>query len=126
MSIPNKPSYRANRLGGLVFREVKTIFKTEVHDERFENVNLTRGIMSADSSQIKVYFIYNTPVDEIVQKQTERALKKSASFIRKQLAKRLDLRRTPLPIFRYDDQHEENERLDKIFHKLAQNKTNDR
>ena len=55
-------------------------------------------------------------------KQTLAALKKSAGFIRSELARRVNLRNTPEIIFELDDSMEYGERIDKILKEIMPQK----
>lgn len=55
-------------------------------------------------------------------KQTLAALKKSAGFIRSELARRVNLRNTPEIIFELDDSMEYGERIDKILKEIMPKK----
>lgn len=55
-------------------------------------------------------------------KQTLAALKRSAGFIRSELARRVNLRNTPEIIFELDDSMEYGERIDKILKEIMPKK----
>ena len=55
-------------------------------------------------------------------KQTLAALKKSAGFIRSELARKVNLRNTPEIIFELDDSMEYGERIDKILKEIMPQK----
>ena len=78
-------------------------------------ISVTRVKVTPDLKYAKVYVsILNSKSDE----KTMEALKKSAGFIRSQIAKRVNLRITPELVFEKDDSMEYGMKIDSILKDL--------
>ena len=99
-------SRRLQRLNVLLREEVSELIRRELRDPRLaEFVTLTRVSTSPDLQTATVYV--SVMGDEEEKANTMRALTRAAPFIRRQLIRRLSIRRTPDLTFMLDESHGE-------------------
>lgn len=92
---------RNERLSSLIQKKISDIILKKVQDSKIGFVSITEVRLSGDSQHAKVYYsVLGTPKQK---QETEQAIKRSASFIRSQLAGCLDLKQVPELIFILDD-----------------------
>lgn len=92
-------------------RVIGEILETEINDKTIKNVSITDITIDDDFTFAKVYFM--TREDDY--KLIEEKLNKASSFIRKSLAKELDLRSTPTLKFVYDDTIDYAKKIDDLI-----------
>ena len=98
-------SRRLQRLNVLLREEVSELIRRELRDPRLaEIVTLTRVSTSPDLATATVYV--SVMGDEEEKANTMRALTRAAPFIRRQLIRRLNIRRTPDITFMLDESME--------------------
>ena len=89
-----KNSHRMTRVNEEVKIELSTIIQREVKDPRIDSlVSVVAVDTTGDLKECKVYI--SVLGDEDKRSQTMEGLKSSAGFIRRELARRLNLRNTP-------------------------------
>lgn len=98
-----KSSGRMDRINEEVRRELSEILREEVKDPRMDNRLLS--VLKADTTKdLKYCKVYISVLGNEEQRQeTEKVLKTAAGFIRRELARRLNLRNTPELKFIMDD-----------------------
>ena len=99
-------SARAQRVADQIQRELAMLIQQEVDDPRIGMVSVTEVTLSADLGNAKVYVTMLNPAQESSQKDTAQclhALKRASSYLRRQLAARLDMRKIPKLHFHYDE-----------------------
>ena len=107
---------RPDRVGDQIRSELALLIAREVHDPGVGFVTLTRVSVTADLQQARVY--YTSMGDERAQRETARALRRAAPFLRRQLGQRIRLRRVPELEFFYDQSIEQNDRIERILQEL--------
>ena len=97
-----KNSTKSNRINSEVQREMSQIIREEIKDPR---VHPLTSVMAAEvTTDLKYAKIYISVFGSEEEKEkTMEGLKKSASFARKQLARRMNLRNTPEITFVLDE-----------------------
>ncbi len=108
---------KIERLNHLFMQEIAMILMMEVKDQHIKFVTITGVDMVNDLSHAKVYF---TVLDNAKKDETIEALNNAASFIRTQLAERINLRHTPELKFIYDTSIEYGEHIEKIIEEIHQ------
>ncbi len=103
---------KIERINHLIMEEVSKILMLEVKDERFEFVTVTDCDTSNDLSYCKVYV---TVLEQEKKEETLKALNNASSFIRGELAKRIEIRNIPELKFIYDESVFYGEKIDKII-----------
>ncbi len=116
-------SENQNRLGRIDEEYRKEISQIIGYD--LKNPNVT-GLISVTkvkvTNDLKFAKVYVSILNAKNTKETLAGLKKSAGFIRSELAKRVNLRNTPEIIFELDDSMEYGARIDTILKEILPNK----
>jgi ribosome-binding factor A len=106
-------SQRAQRIGDQLQRELADLLANEVKDPRVGRVTVTHVEVSADYSHATVHFSHLAGKERAPD--TIAALKRTAGFLRSELAHRLDLYSVPQLHFAYDDSIESGMRLSSLI-----------
>jgi len=93
-------------------RELSDLLQREVRDPRVGMVTITSVDVSPDLSHAKVFF---TLLDKEKLPETLAGLKRSAGFLRSQLAKRIKMYTTPELRFEYDQTVEQGDRISRLI-----------
>ena len=89
-----KGSIKNNRINGEVMRELSSIIRDEVKDPRIDPLlTVTRAEVTPDLQYCKVH-VSSLGSDETLNESIE-GLKNAAGYIRRELAHRVNLRKTP-------------------------------
>ena len=84
---------RASGVGDQIRVEIADLLAREVHDPGIGFLTITYVKVTSDLQQARVY--YTTMGDEKARRESQRALDRAAPFLRRQLGRRLSLRRVP-------------------------------
>lgn len=111
-----KNENRLNRIDEEIKKELSQIISYELKNPEVTGmISVTRVKITPDLKYAKVYVsILNSKNDE----KTIEGLKKSAGFMRSQIAKRINLRITPELVFEKDDSMEYGMKIDAILKNL--------
>ena len=109
------PNVRIERLNHTYQEEISMILMKEIKDEDIKFVTITGVEVTNDLSFAKVYY---TVLDEEKKETTKLALEKASSFIRKQLASKIEIRHTPELRFIYDKSEEYGSHIDDLIDKI--------
>jgi ribosome-binding factor A len=104
---------RAHRVGEQIQQELAQLLRSEVKDPRVGMVTVTQVEVSADMAHAKVFFTNLEGREHAAE--AERALGRTAGFLRSQLSHRLKLYTVPELHFVYDDSIETGMRLAKLI-----------
>jgi ribosome-binding factor A len=114
-----------NRLGRIDEEYRKEI--SQIINYELKNPNAT-GLISVTkvkvTNDLKYAKVYVSILNSKNVKETLAALKKSAGFVRSELAKRVNLRNTPEIIFELDDSIEYGAKIDTILKEILPEKEN--
>lgn len=102
---------RPQRLGDQIQRELGDLLR-ELRDPRVAMITITAVDVSPDFSHAKVLF---TVFEKEKLPDTLAGLKRSAGYLRSQLARRLKLYTTPGLRFEYDESVERGDRLSRLI-----------
>jgi len=103
---------RTQRLGDLIQRDLSELIRLELRDPRVGMLTITSVDVSPDMSHAKVFF---TMLEKDKLEDTLHGLKRSAGFLRSQLAKRIKMYTTPELRFEYDESVERGDRLSRLI-----------
>ena len=106
---------RIERLNDAFQEEIARIILEEVKDEKLKFITITEVNISNDLSYAKVYF---TCLEDNKKDEITNSLNKAAPFIRKCLAPKFDILKTPELRFIYDNSLEYGKHIDEIIDKL--------
>jgi ribosome-binding factor A len=109
MSQGSRPERVADQLRG----ELASLLAREVHDPGVGFVTLTRVHLSPDLQVARV--MYTVLGDQSARTSTARALERTTPFLRRQLGRRLRLRRVPELRFTYDDSIAGQDRIEQLL-----------
>lgn len=111
-----KYSYsRAERIGQLIHQEISKILQSEIKDPRLEFITVVKTKVSADLRYADIFVsFYQTETGESFQ-----VLKKATPYIRKELAKRIELRYVPQLRFKKDQSLEYDDHLAALFKRIG-------
>jgi ribosome-binding factor A len=110
--VKGKRSGRPEKLGDLIQRDLSDLLQRELRDPRVGMITITSVDVSPDLSHAKVFF---TLIDKARLEGTLAGLKRSAGFLRSQLARRMKLYTTPELRFVYDESVERGDRLSRLI-----------
>jgi ribosome-binding factor A len=110
------PSERPSRVGDQIRVEIADLLAREVHDPGIGFLTITRVAVTPDLQQARVH--YTTMGDEKARRESRRALERAKPFLRRQLGRRLSLRRVPELQFFFDESVERQDRIERILQDL--------
>ncbi len=111
------PSHKQARVSSDIARVISEILFEEAKDELLKTITITGCRVSRDLSYAKVYF---TSLLNMDHKKLEKELNEASSFIRGELAERIDLRHTPILEFVYDESIEYAENIENIIKEIKE------
>ena len=106
---------KIERINHLIMEEISKILMLDVKDEDIKFVTVTDCDTSTDLSYCKVYV---TVLEQEKKDETLKALNNASSFIRGELAKRIEIRHIPELKFIYDESIFYGEKIDKIIDEI--------
>jgi ribosome-binding factor A len=105
---------RADRVGDIILKEIsEMILKGEIKDPRVRSATLTGIKVTDDLSLAWVYFTVMT--EEVGKEETLAGLQSASGFIKRELWRRLRIKRVPVLKFEIDAVLEEGYRIDNIL-----------
>ncbi|MEN6330654.1 MAG: 30S ribosome-binding factor RbfA [Smithella sp.] len=109
---------RADRVAELIMVEMSDIIFKQVKDPRVHAITITSVKVSDDLRNAKIYFV-EMGKDEC-SPEVKAGLAKAASFVRRELGKRLQLRFIPEIMFVHDKSFGYGNRIEKLLAEIAQ------
>jgi ribosome-binding factor A len=103
-------------VGDQIREEVADLLAREVHDPGIGFLTITHVRVTPDLQQARVY--YTTLGDDQARHESRRALERAAPFLRRQLGRRLRLRRIPELQFFFDESIERHDRIERILQEI--------
>ena len=91
---------KLERINNNILRELSYILANDINDHNIKHVTITAVKTANDLSYAKVYI---TILNEEYKSDTLKALKSAKGYIKKELAKKVDLRQSPDLNFVWDD-----------------------
>ena len=108
---------RPERVADQIRAEVTTMIARELHDPGVGFVTITRVEVSPDLQHARVF--YTSLGDAPARKNTARALERAAGFMRRQIGRRLRLRRAPEVHFEFDESIGHQDRVEQLLKEIA-------
>jgi len=112
----NKGYIRADRVADLLKEEISQMLCKEVKDPHIGFITITDVEVSKDLHMAKVF--YTILGDERQRSESSDALQRVASFMKRQLGKRLKMRYIPDILFRYDHSLDYGSKIDTLLDQL--------
>ncbi|TWS94059.1 MULTISPECIES: 30S ribosome-binding factor RbfA [unclassified Streptococcus] len=110
-------SFRVDRVGMEVKREVNDILQKKVRDPRVSGVTVTDVQMLGDLSAAKVYYTILSDLASDNQK-AQKGLEKATGTIKRELGKRLTMYKIPDLVFVKDQSIEYGNKIDQMLREL--------
>jgi ribosome-binding factor A len=107
---------RPDRVGEELRVELSTLLMREVHDPGIGFITLTRVQVTPDLQQARVY--YTTLGDDRARRDTARALKRAAPFLRRRIGTAIRLKRVPELEFIFDKSIEQQDRIEQLLQEI--------
>lgn len=107
---------RADRVGGLVQKELSALLLKKIKDPRLHMATITRVNMSDDLRSARIYFAVAEG-----KERSESVLEgfiSATGYLRRELSRRLQLRHMPQLNFRYDDSFDRAANLEKTLREI--------
>lgn len=112
-----RPEYSRNaRLEGAIRAELAAVLLGEVNDPRLEAVTVSGVRLSPDRSSAQVFF--SVVGDDERERQAGDGFTAAASFLRRELGRRMRLRVVPELSFRRDTSYAYGDRMERLFDRL--------
>jgi ribosome-binding factor A len=106
---------KLKRIASAISREVSIIIANEASDNLLKTITITGCEVNNDLSIAKVYF---TSILDMPKENLEKEMKEAASYIRKELASRIEIRHTPMLVFEFDESVEYGNKIEAIIKKI--------
>lgn len=107
---------RTERIGDLLRAELSELILREMRDPRVELTTISRVEVSADLGQAEVHVSVLGPEERRLE--AVKALEGAQGFLRRELARRVSLRATPLLRFHLDRGAEHSQRISELLDKI--------
>ena len=104
---------RPDRVGDQIRIELGKLLVHAVTDPGIGFITITRVRTTRDLRLVRVYYTVLGDLENRVD--TARALKRANSFLRREVGKRLSLRRVPIIEFKFDESVESENRIEESF-----------
>jgi ribosome-binding factor A len=104
---------RPDRVADQMRMEITQLLAREVHDPGIGFLTVTHVKVTPDLQHARVY--YTILGDAKARRDTERALGRVAPFLRRQIGRRLRLRRVPEIEFHYDESIARQDRIEQLL-----------
>ena len=114
MSSP--PSNRMQRIGDQIQRELAQLLIAKVNDLRLHDLSITAARVSPDMANATIFV---SILDQKKLPDALMALKHASGFLRRELARSLNLRVTPRLSFIYDESLLKADRLTRLINDVA-------
>ena len=112
---------RADRVGGLILRELSSLLVTKIKDPRLNMVTITQVKITDDLRSARIFVSVVQGKERI--ESVLAGLKSASGFLKNELSRRLELRYTPALKFIYDESFERAASLNRLL-KTLDNETN--
>lgn len=106
-------AHHVERTSKIIEREISTILLMEAKNHLLKYVSITKVSLTNDMSLATIWFTVIGQTDEI--EATKKALIDSKGFLRSELSKRLDIRKTPDLKFKYDESLAYGQRIEELL-----------
>jgi ribosome-binding factor A len=107
---------RPDRVADQIRAEIADLVARELHDPGIGFLTITHVKVTPDLQSARVY--YTTLGDSKARRESERALERATPFLRRQIGRRLRLKRVPELEFFFDEAVERGDRIEQILKNL--------
>jgi ribosome-binding factor A len=110
--------FRPHRVGDQLRADLADLLAREVRDPGLGFLTVTRVEVTSDLQLARVF--YTTLGDAARRRETRRALGRVTPFLRREIGRRLRLRRVPVLEFRFDESIEHQDRVERLINELQE------
>ncbi|MDD2208099.1 MAG: 30S ribosome-binding factor RbfA [Bacilli bacterium] len=103
---------KTERIGSQIVKELSEIILEKAKSEILNKITITAADVTSDLGLAKIYYTYLSEYDK---KEVQDELDKASSFLRTELAERMDIRHTPNLRFIFDESIEYGANIEKIL-----------
>ncbi len=114
-------SIKMKRIASEMIRVISEILQEEARDALMKTITITGCDVAPDLSSAKVYF---TSLSEKTHSELEHEMEEASSFIRLQVAEKMDLRNTPKLKFIYDESIAYGDKIERILKEIHEGEEN--
>ncbi|RKD75334.1 ribosome-binding factor A [Sinobaca qinghaiensis] len=107
---------RANRVGEQMKKELASMFTRDLKDPRIEFITVTGVDVTGDLQQAKVFI--TVLGDDEKKNDALQALTKAKGYIRSEIGKRIQLRKTPEIMFEFDESIDYGNRIESLLREI--------
>jgi ribosome-binding factor A len=111
---------RADRVADLIRAEISDILLRQIRDPRIGALTITGVEVTEDLRTAKIFFVEMGK--DVFDPETQKGLEQARSFIKRELGKRLQLRRVPDIFFRPDESFAYGSRIDSLLAEIGNGK----
>jgi ribosome-binding factor A len=108
---------RPDRVADQIRAEISSMIARDLHDPGLGFITITRVHVSPDLQHARVY--YTALGDQAARTSSGKALDRAAPFMRRQIGRRLRLRRTPELAFTFDESIEHQDRITQLLQEIG-------
>lgn len=106
---------KLKRIASSIIREVSDIIANEASDGLLKSITITGCEVNNDLSIAKVFF---TSILDMPKENLEKEMNEAASYVRKELSSRIEIRHTPMLVFKFDESVEYGNKIESIIKKI--------
>lgn len=116
-------SQRTIRINEAIRKEVAELIRNEIKDPRVNNALIS--VVEVDTTNdLKYCKIYISVLEDTKKEDAIKGLNAASGYIRKEIARRVNLRNTPELLFRLDESMEYGMKMAKVIHEVMQSNDN--
>lgn len=112
-----EPSVRIQQVSELYHNELSDLLVKDIQNPNLKRTIITQVLFTPDLRLAKVYF--HIDGDEHMVDTALKGFVRSKGFIKKEMAKRVNLKYSPDIRFYYDNTFEERDRIERLFHEIG-------
>ncbi len=113
-------SQRLTRINEEMRREISEIVRAEIKDPNIDGVMIS-VVAVETTNDLKIAKVYISVLQENKKQAALEALTKAKGFIRKEIARRINLRNTPELLFKLDESIEKGMQMSKMIADVMKN-----
>ena len=108
---------RVEKVAKLLQAELSSLILTRLKDPKVDGVTITDVRVSSDLSVARVFF---AAADDVAAGEAAEGLGRATSFLRREVGRRLELRKTPELRFHRDEALEHGHRVDAVLREIQE------
>ena len=101
--MPSQDFKRSDRIADLIKVEISKVLSHEVKDPRVQGITVLNVLLTPDMKKADIFISNSNSFNEIDPEEVKIGLEKAKGFIRRNLSRNLNLRRTPEIFFKIED-----------------------